>query len=97
MRLLISLVGVILVFGGMGCVPKSRRDHTSEILLPGQTGSNFRRRILLDDGRAMEPAKRGDPKPGELKPIAKERKAPKKERKPATRLDEEVSAPDRFR
>ena len=94
LRLIASLVIVCIALGAGGCSStktnrKSKDRKYKEVLMPLQTGSHLRRRILV-------PVEERDKKPTKKK----ESKAPKPDTEPsATPAPEEESTPppDRFR
>ena len=89
-RLFAILIVVGLALAGGGCASKGRRNR-HEVLLPPQTGSNFARRITVDDESSVEKTKPRESKRPLKKRVKTERAEPEKTKR--AKPDE----PDRFR
>jgi hypothetical protein len=78
----------ILAFalGGSGCASKSNKDY-DEVLMPLQTGSTLRRRVIVKADHQKKPTKKK--KPAAAKPEAEPSATPAEE--------ESTPPPDRFR
>ena len=93
LRLIASLVIVCVALGAGGCSStkaerKSKNQKYEEVLMPVQTGSYFRRRIIIPVDREKKPTQKK--KPAASKPAAEPSATPAPE-------EESTPPPDRFR
>jgi hypothetical protein len=90
-RLFAVLAIVCFALEGAGCMSESQRARREEVLMPLQTGSTLRRRVMTDDRSVTKkPKKKKDSKRNSPKPPAP---APSPQRPE----DESTTPPDRFR
>ena len=84
----IAILAILaFVLGGSGCASKSSKDY-DEVLMPAQTGSTLRRRVMVKADHQKKPTKKK--KPAASKPEAEPSATPATE-------EESTPPPDRFR
>ena len=82
---------VCFAVAAAGCASKSQRDK-EVILLPQQTGSNFNRRIVVDNESSFKKVERESKRPSKKRKKT-EKVAPTEPEKP----EETASPPEKFR